>query len=1632
MINLKLALTKLLLVIFLFQGYAADYYWIGGSGNWSEINHWATSSGGNITYAQTPTSSDNVIFDTNSFTAPNQTVTMDDDNIFARSLTISNVNFNPRFVGAENTRLSIYGSIDVTTNCRWEFAGTIQMLSNEQALTINFSNHTASNNFVFNGSGAWTLTGDLIVNSIIDIQEGTLSMVSSKVECNYFRSLSTKIRRINFDNAQITIRGITMIVNQFWEDDRLNIYPLHIDVSNWTSTSQDALIELTRLNSSSLIRGEGQITLPGLLYSSARGRSDIININQRATITLAGDLEARHNVNIKTALNLNNFVFSPGVNIGFLSGARYNFNSISGNGNCSAFVNLFSSPGGQPATFNNTAAFNLGFYYIRDITLLGPAATLDNSLRFGSTAGWNVSEKSTENFYWIGRSGNWSNPSNWSLNTGGPPAGCLPSAADNVIFDNNSFTANNQFITVDLQDVFCKDMSWGNIVNGAGLTGENNTRIIVYGSLTFAPNMRQNFQGDFLFGGGGQNSITSNGITFPHDIIFNNSAGNWTIKDNFQAERRVFLTSGELVFDNTTAVFNRFYSLDETSRSIDLKNSTLDFRNFHFFSPYFQIHNQNLKLLTEKSLILFSNAINGGLNIQGNNSIKFHNIFFNINQIDFTNWSQTPTNIVEANHVKFVGSGYIDLLASFDTLSVENGNEYIFRSSSNIKVRKLIQNSVCNGMVSFVRHSYTNETKKPVLEFITPDQFSNFSIREVVAQSSSPIVLTNSIDQGGNIGWTFQSIPQGRILYFVKTTNVWYDEANWSLTSGGPGGQCIPTEIDDVIFDQNSRILPNDEIVIGIGRFTTFCKNFTFNINGFNGTFNFENLNIFGNFTINQTIRNWYTRVYISGGTGVTQQIRVPDEFLFSIIEKGGKSTLELLSDIEVNNWINILNGEFKTLNHNITVGTWQFIIGNNLIEKEVIADLGTSTITLRSPHSSYNGPLIFLRYARVNGENSTIELTNNSTGINNNSENVRLGKVESTNIAGSLTIESFEAPLHVKNLIFRGNGHFVNKLGGIKEGKLIIDSLTFSPGKSYTYQSGFQQDVNAYLQARGNNCRSINIVSSLNGEKAILNMPSTARINMDFVQMRDIRATGGANFNAGPYSTNINNSNEGWTFPLPNTVNEEIGFLGPDQFLCPGEVALVVDANSYTPNETYRWSTGSTTSSIDITNSGLYHVTVTFGTSCILSDTIEVFLGEDITNFLPNDTTLCNLASLEINSSIIDENLRFLWNSGETTPNLIVTKSGLFKLSLQNDNCSFQDSVNVTFIRVDSLNFDNEVTLCSGDSITLSAIGDFDRWLWQDGRTTTEIQAFNAGIYWVEVTKGPCMMADTVTISLTQRPIFDLGSDTSFCEGNTLILNAGTPDIVRWSDGSVDLSLNVNRSGTYSAIKGEGNCTFSDTINVIVHPLPIVNLGNDITLCSGQSTRLNVQGQNNSVLWSTGSTNPEISINSAGTYHVLVTNNNTCQKRDTVTVNVITIIKPNLGRDTTFCANNAATLRIIPQPNTSVLWSTGVNTNSISVNTTGNFWVEISQSNCRERDTINIQVLPLPTITSPSTFTICDASETTITLQGIFDNILWSGGQTQPTLTITQPGQYPLPSFQSNLQLRRKYQCQFGSYTRS
>jgi hypothetical protein len=148
-------------LIFLFSTsiYSIDFYWVGGSGTWTDISHWATSSGGTTLHTTIPGYEDDVYFDENSFNSPGQEIYFT-NSITTRNLDFSAVNNTPSFIGNTGV-MNIHGSFTLSASMIFDFEGRIEMLGSETDLAINLAGQTLRSNLKIIGNGSFILESDI-------------------------------------------------------------------------------------------------------------------------------------------------------------------------------------------------------------------------------------------------------------------------------------------------------------------------------------------------------------------------------------------------------------------------------------------------------------------------------------------------------------------------------------------------------------------------------------------------------------------------------------------------------------------------------------------------------------------------------------------------------------------------------------------------------------------------------------------------------------------------------------------------------------------------------------------------------------------------------------------------------------------------------------------------------------------------------------------------------------------------------------------------------------------------------------------------------------------------------------------------------------------------------------------------------------------------------------------------------------------------------------------------------------------------------------------------------------------------------------------------------------------------------
>ncbi|MEM6261584.1 MAG: PKD domain-containing protein, partial [Bacteroidota bacterium] len=249
--------------------------------------------------------------------------------------------------------------------------------------------------------------------------------------------------------------------------------------------------------------------------------------------------------------------------------------------------------------------------------------------------------------------------------------------------------------------------------------------------------------------------------------------------------------------------------------------------------------------------------------------------------------------------------------------------------------------------------------------------------------------------------------------------------------------------------------------------------------------------------------------------------------------------------------------------------------------------------------------------------------------------------------------------------------------------------------------------------------------------------------------------------------------------------------------------------------------------------------------------------------------------------------------------------------------------------------------------------------YLWSTGDTTASILATTTSQYVVEVFNAQgCVGSDTVNLLIQPNPSVNLGPDTTNCGDYTL--DAGNPgSSYAWSNGQFNQSITVSTSGTYSVtVTNTAGCISSDTVNVSIQIPPIVNLGPDVTRCG--SVTLDAGNPGLTYAWSTTETTQQIVVTSSGTYSVDVTDANGCVGTDDVVIGILPEPAVDLGPDTVVC--DSALLDPGSNPGSSYVWSNGVNSPTIFANTTGQYFVTVTNtSGCSKSDTVNLTIAPTP-----------------------------------------------------------------------
>ena len=511
--------------------------------------------------------------------------------------------------------------------------------------------------------------------------------------------------------------------------------------------------------------------------------------------------------------------------------------------------------------------------------------------------------------------------------------------------------------------------------------------------------------------------------------------------------------------------------------------------------------------------------------------------------------------------------------------------------------------------------------------------------------------------------------------------------------------------------------------------------------------------------------------------------------------------------------------------------------------------------------------------------------------------------------------------------------------------------------------------------------------------------------------------STTGVSITSSPINVSVGNT----------TTAPTITASGPTTFCSSSSVTLTSSSAG-----SYLWSNGQTTQSITVNQSGNYSVTITSGTCSATSNTTTVNATSPPTT--PTVTSSGPLSTCTGNSITLTSSSAngYLWSTGSTSSSITVNTPGTYWVRVFSSGNCYNQSANVvvsaaTPPATPTVTASGSLNLCPGENVVLTTPYNSGGYLWSNGATTQSITASSAGTYWVKVfNSSNCSAQSTntvVTMSSGSTPVISASGSLNLCTGNSVTLTSSTAGNYTWSTGETTQSITVSTAGTYWVRTGSGSCNVQSS-NVVVTTngasTPVVTASGPLDFCQGSSVTLTSSAAGG-YLWSTGETTQSITVNSSGNYWVRGYVSGNCYAQSvnqTVTAHSIPAVPTVTAGGSLELTSSNPSVTLTASSAASYLWNTGATTQSLTVNTAGNYVVTVaSSSGCTSVSTPIVvtsvtctpPAIPLITLSGSS---VLQPGQSVVLTATAASGYLWSSGETTQSIIVTIAGSYSVQAY--------------------
>jgi gliding motility-associated-like protein len=302
-----------------------------------------------------------------------------------------------------------------------------------------------------------------------------------------------------------------------------------------------------------------------------------------------------------------------------------------------------------------------------------------------------------------------------------------------------------------------------------------------------------------------------------------------------------------------------------------------------------------------------------------------------------------------------------------------------------------------------------------------------------------------------------------------------------------------------------------------------------------------------------------------------------------------------------------------------------------------------------------------------------------------------------------------------------------------------------------------------------------------------------------------------------------------------------------------------------------------------------------------------------------------------------------------------------------------------------------NPTAICVGNTATLTG-GGGTSYTWAPGMTVGNSVTVSPAATTVFTVTGQNALGcrNTRTVSLTVNPLPPVvpGSNSPVCTGGTLNLSVGAATSYTWTGpgGFTSSAQNPNvnnvtatNAGVYTVtIANALGCKNTNTVNVVVNPLPVINPANTGPYCVGNPISLSTSAAM-SYSWTgpgaftSNFQNPSIAVGqttNSGIYSLTVTSAGGCLSTGTTSVTVNPVPTPTAGSNSPVCVGSP--LNLSGSAASSYTWSGPGPFNASVQNPSapaiagynGQFTLTVANAfGCTTSTVTNVVINPLPVI---------------------------------------------------------------------